>query len=79
MTISKRELQLSQDLMDLQSRYNQLNEKYSAVLKDSREFRLLYNAVQEEIRVLKMEVGILKKPLPSVPTRAVKTRTSRAK
>jgi len=65
MAISKRELQLSQDLMELQSRYNELVDKHSEVLKSARYFRDESFRMDTENVELKKEVAILKETIPS--------------
>ena len=79
MAINKRELQLSQDLMDLQSRYNELIGKYGDVVKSARFFRDESFKYQNELREAKKEVEILKETIPAAIAFVPKKKVSRAK
>ena len=79
MAINKRELQLSQDLMDLQSRYNELIGKYGDVVKSARFFRDESFKYQNELTKTKKEVEILKETIPAAIAFVPKKKVSRAK
>jgi len=78
MAIPKRELQLSQDLMELQSRYNRLNmenNRITTLLRLSVESgRLLADGCER----LEKEIEILKETIPSAIAFTPKKKTRKA-
>ena len=79
MSISKRELQLSQDLMDLQAQYNSILLEKNDLKKSARFFCDESFKYQNEIKELKKEVEILKGVIPSAIAFVPKKKISRAK
>jgi len=79
MAISKREVQLSQDLMELQSRYNELVDKHAEVLKSARFFRDESFKYQDELNALNDVVSILKSTAKKCVTSTAKKIAAKTK
>jgi len=75
MAISKRELALSQDLMDLDRVYNELNRRYNNLNISHNDALNRLIVLESEKNELESEITILKEALPSAIAFTPKKRT----
>jgi len=78
MATNNQAIQLSQELMELQSRYNELLQSRDTALKSARYFRDESFRLDNENVELKKEVAILKESIPSAIAFTPKKKTRKA-